>query len=179
MQKKERTTYGLSDRYIGKLQKDILLNILIVLVFYGVFNVMFMQNEGYETTIRYALIVIFLVVGVAVIYSDVNRVRKNMAIYYELTDEALEFHTSKEEKRYPWKDFQAVVVNRNKIGMIYPYEFHTAQGTFTLHKRVADSEELIPAILERIRPYAQIDKEIPDIFQPREETWLKNAGRRI
>ncbi|MCD8329530.1 MAG: hypothetical protein LUC27_02410 [Lachnospiraceae bacterium] len=179
MQKKNRTTYGLSDRYIGKLQKDIILNILIVLVFYGVFNVMFMQNEGYETTIRYVLIVIFLVVGVAVIYSDVIRMRNNMAIHYELTEEALEYYTAKQKIRYPWKDFHAVVVNKNKIGLIYPYEFQTAQGNFTLHKRVADPEELIPAILKRVRPYAQIDPEIPDCFQAREETWLKNAGRRI
>ncbi len=177
MRKKE-TVYKLSDRYIRKLQRDIILNILITLMFYVVFNILFQQNEGYET-IRIVLTVIFLIVGVAVIYSDVVRVQRNMNICYTVTDDALTYCDGKKTVRYPWKEFQEVVVNPNKISMIYPYEFRTAQGKFYLHKRLADTELLIPDILKHVRPYAKIDPEIPEVFQPKKDDWLENAQKRI
>ncbi len=163
---KKKNTYGMSDRYMSRLHTDIILNMIIIAVFYFCFNVMFRENPGYEEYISTALLILFILIAVAVVYSDLVRIRKYENIYYKVTSNYLEFCDSKKTVQYPWRHFTAVVVNKNKIGLTYPYEFRTDEGNFYLHKQTGDLEGLIPAIIEKIRPYASIDPEIPDVFNP-------------
>lgn len=177
MQETRKNTYRINDRYMSKLQKDIILNILIIIMFYFVFNVMFRLNDGYEY-IRIALIAIFALITVGVVYSDILRIQKFASIYYKVTSNYLEYFDGKKTVQYPWRGFQAVVINKNKVGLVYPYEFRTEEGNFYLHKRIGEMELLIPAILEKIRDHAEIDSEIPDIFQPA-DTLMDDIKRMI
>lgn len=165
MAEEQTKRYHMSDMFISKLHKDILLNILIILVFFALFNVVFKDHPDYGV-IRIALIVIFFIIGIAVIYSDVLRIKKYMSIYYQVGEKELIYFNGRKEKVYPWAHFTAVVVNRNRFSLMYPYEFRTKEGNFYLHPKIGEQEKLIPAILERVKEYAKIDPEIPEIFRP-------------
>lgn len=167
MEEQKKKTFGISDRYMRKLHKDIVLNILIILVFFILFNILFQDHPNYNV-IRIVFIFVFLVIGVLVIISDWYRVQKYASIYYKVTSNYLEYFDSKKTVQYPWSHFKKVRLDKNKISLVFPYEFQTEDGNFYLHKQLGEQEILIPMIIEKVRSYAEIDPEIPDIFQPKD-----------
>lgn len=167
MGKETKTVFPIEDRYQRKLVKDIYLNIIIILVFYATFNLLFKDHPRYQSLIKYLLIVIFILAGVLIIFSDMLRIRKFQAICYRIKADGLEYCDGKRTKKYRWDSFQKVMYDPNKISLTYPCCFYTKEGNFFLHRRIADPDLLIPAIIAHVKDYAKIDPEIPKTLLPK------------
>jgi len=167
MGENKKTEFHIEDRYMRRLVKNIYFNILIILVFFGVFNLLFKDHQRYDSLIRYLLIAIFIIAGIGIILSNVWTIRRYQTICYKIKADRLEYFDGKREHSYLWASFQNVVWDKNKISLMYPCLFHTTDGKFYLHRRIGDQETLLPEILDHIKTYAKIDPEIPPVFRPR------------
>ncbi len=169
--------YGLSDKYLQRLQKDTLLNVMITLMFFFVFNVLFKDHPNYGI-IRIIFCILFPALAVGVAILNHRRVRRGFATGFTVEKDGLRYCDGKQETIYPWHHFTKVTVNPNRMSLPYPFEFYTKEGMFVIHRQLADPEKLIPVILKQIRPYAEIDEKIPETINPN-DNWMKDLGRMI
>ena len=159
--KATKTEFHLSEMKFRQLNRSIPTNIVLVLVFFVVFNLMFQQNEGYQEFIRYLLIVIFLVVGILIIFSDLLAIRRAQTVHYLIKDDGLYYFDGKKEHFYPWTSFKRVSWNKNKVHMQYPVWFETTEGNFFLNKNIEDEEWMLPQICDHVKDIAEMDPELP------------------
>lgn len=169
--------YGLSGKYLQRLRKDTLLNFMIILMFFFVFNVLFRDNAHYGI-IR--VLFIFLFAGIAVWVTILNhsRIARADKTGFTVESDRLIYCDGKKESEYLWHHFEKVVVNPNRMSLPYPFEFYTKEGMFVIHRQLEEPEKLIPVIMKNIRPYAKIDPQIPDKINPN-DNWMKDLGRMI
>lgn len=168
--------YGLSDRYLRKMNKDILLNLLMTFMFYLVFNIMFKDHSAYSV-IKVLFVFLFAGIAVFLVISGRKRAAKAASIHYEVKKDGLEYYDGKKTQFYPWMHFQEIRSNPNRFSMVYPYEFYTKEGMFLLHRQLGNPEELIPQIIKGAAPYAKVDSAIPDVLLPKDD-WLESYLKR-
>ncbi|MBQ6360507.1 MAG: hypothetical protein IJJ25_05125 [Lachnospiraceae bacterium] len=173
----KRPEYGLSEKYLARLRKDTILNLLIIFMFWLVFNVLFKDHPKYGI-IKVLFVFVFLAIAVAVTIMNAKRVRKAETIGFTLTKDALLYCDGKKTAAYPWHHFEKVTVNENRISMPFPYEFHTKEGMFLVHRQLDRPEKVLMEIIKRARPYAQIDEKIPEVIKE-DDNWVKGLGRML
>lgn len=174
---RSKSFYGLSEKYLQRLRKDTLLNLMITLMFFFVFNVLFHDHSAYGV-IRVLLVVIFIGIAVGVTMLNHRRIVRADRTGFTVEKDRLIYCDGKTTAEYPWHHFEKVVVNPNRMSLPYPFEFYTKEGMFVIHRQLADPEKLIPVILDRIRPYAKLDEAIPETINPN-DNWMKDLGRMI
>jgi len=148
MTQSNANTYYLMERYLRKMYKDIILNELITFVFYFVFNILF-QNHPQYSMIKTGLGFLFMLIAVALLILGKKRAERVATIHYEVLSTGLEYFDGKKKEFYAWEVFVEIKRNPNRIALIFPYEFHTEKGVFTLHRQVDNPDELIRKIAEK------------------------------
>ena len=147
----KRPEYGLSEKYLARLRKDTILNLLIIFMFWLVFNVLFKDHPKYGI-IKVLFVFVVLAIAVAVTIMNAKRVRKAETIGFTLTKDALLYCDGKKTAAYPWHHFEKVTVNENRISMPFPYEFHTKEGMFLVHRQLDRPDKVLMEIIKRARP---------------------------
>lgn len=137
--------FYLTDRYLSKMYKDIVMNEILTFIFYFVFNIMFKDHPKYGI-IKTALTVLFMVLAILLIVYGKKRADRVASIHYKVTNNGLTYFDGKNKTFYAWADFLQIRRNPNLISRIYPFEFVTREETFTLHRQVDKADELIPLI---------------------------------
>ena len=96
----KRPEYGLSEKYLARLRKDTILNLLIIFMFWLVFNVLFKDHPKYGI-IKVLFVFVFLAIAVAVTIMNAKRVRKAETIGFTLTKDALLIVTERRPRPIP------------------------------------------------------------------------------
>lgn len=148
MKESKATTYTLTERYMRKMYKDIILNELITFVFYFVFNILFKDHPNYAA-LKHFLAFVFMLIAIALLYFGKKRADRVASIHYEVQKKGLAYFDGRKTKLYAWSNFKEVKCNRNRISLIYPYEFYTEEGVFVLHRQLDKPDELIAEILKK------------------------------
>lgn len=153
--KEKSNIFSLSEKYQNKMYKDIVLNELLTIVFYFVFNILFQDHPNYGI-LKHLFAYIFIGLGILLLFLGKKRADKAIKTYYKVSKKGLEYFDGKDKTFYPWDSFIEVKRNPNLISRIYPYEFVTKEGTFTLHRQLDRPDELIPIILEHTNLKAEM-----------------------
>lgn len=148
-------TYYLTDRYLRKMYKDIVLNEIITFVFYFVFNILFKDHPQYSS-LKVAFGFIFMGIAVAMLILGKHRADQMASVRYEVRLNGLFHYDGKKEVLYFWSDFTDIKRNPNRISLLYPFEFHTTKGTFTLHRQLDNPDQLIKEIAKKTNIHVEI-----------------------
>ncbi len=157
--------FRVEERRIRRLVKNLYLNLLIVLMFYGLFHLLFREHPQYGIWLRWLLIGMFLLAGVLVFFADLEAIRRARRIYCRLEERGMEFFDGKRARFYPWDSFRKVVWDRNRISLTYPCRFYTDTGAFYLYRWLGDQETLLPLLIQRLRGKAEVDPELPSFIR--------------
>lgn len=140
--------YYLTERYQRKMYKDIILNELITFIFYFVFNILFKDHPNYGI-LKHVITFIFIMIAIALLFFGKKRADRIGSIHYELKKNGLKYFNGRKTIFYPWEDFTEIKRNPNKISLIFPYEFHTKEEVFSLHRQIDNPDQLIGEIAKR------------------------------
>jgi len=156
--------YFLKQKYISKLVKNMYLDMIIILTFFVIFNILFSKASTYNN-IKIILIVIFAIVGVLNTILCTKSISKNKEFYYQITNDALVNFNGKKEFIYPWSDFKNIYRNENKLDMMYPIVFKTINKIFMLNKNIENNDNLISDIIKHTNNIAEIDIKVIEEFK--------------
>lgn len=156
--------YFLTQKYISKLIKNMYLNMIIILMFFVIFNILYSESAMYST-IRIILIIVFIIIGVFVIFQCTKSISKSKALYYQVTNDALIHFNGKKEFVYPWSDFKSIARDESNLDMIYPIVFKTTSRTLILHKNIENNFNLILDIVKHTSEIAEIDPKVIEEFK--------------
>lgn len=156
--------YFLTQKYISKLIKNMYLNMIIILMFFVIFNILYAGSALYST-IRIILIIVFMILGILIILQCTKSISRNKAFYYEVTNDALIHFNGKKEFIYPWSEFKSIVRDESKLDMIYPITFKTTSKTLILHKSIENNFNLIKDIVKHTSEFAEIDPKVIEEFK--------------
>lgn len=156
--------YFLKSKYISKLIKNMYLDMVIILAFFVIFNILY-SNASIYSTIRIVLIIIFAIIGVLNTMLCIKSISKKKGFYYQATNNALVHFNGKKEFIYPWSDFKNIFKDENKLDMMYPVVFKTTNTTFMLNKNTDNSKDLISEIVKHTHDIAEIDVKVIEEFK--------------
>ena len=165
VQKGKRNEFHVEERRIRRLVKNLYLNLLIVLMFYGLFHLLFREHPQYGTWIRGVLMLIFLLAGILVLLADIRAIGRAQRICCRLQEGGMEYFDGKKSHFYPWSSFRKVVWDKNRISLTYPCRFCTDAGSFYLYRWLGDQETLLPLMMQRLKGRAEIDPELPKFMR--------------
>lgn len=86
VQKGKRNEFHVEERRIRRLVKNLYLNLLIVLMFYGLFHLLFREHPQYGIWIRWVLMIIFLLAGILVLLADIRAIGRAQRICCRLQE---------------------------------------------------------------------------------------------
>lgn len=155
--------YFLKRKYISKLIKNMYLDMVIILAFFVIFNILYSKALTYST-IRIILIVIFALIGILNTILCTRTISKNKEFYYQVTNNALINFNGKKKFIYPWSDFKNIIKDENKLDMMYPIVFKTTTTTFMLNKNTENNYNLISDIVKHTNGIAEINSKILEEF---------------
>ncbi|MBP1925869.1 hypothetical protein J2Z76_001730 [Sedimentibacter acidaminivorans] len=156
--------YFLKQKYISKLIKNMYLDMVIILSFFVIFNILFSKSSSYKS-IRITLVGLFALIGVLNTILCTKSISKHKAIYYQVTNNALIHFNGKKNYIYPWSDFKSIVKDANKLDMLYPIVFKTSNKLLVLNKNIDKNYNLIADIIKNTKDIAEIDFKVLEEFK--------------